>query len=216
MSSDRVEQIKDIVDDLLSLEVNTVIKHNMTGTKRPNTAGTLVDIAEDYEQELKELTPEGYEEPADLPKLDQEKMTEERLRRMETLAGALAEHIADPTRSLMLVRICDNAKQLRRMFKGVSFEVKAKDTEPDASFKLEDKDKVTLRKIWELGTEEVVMQTVIYLDGDVITRIRPDCYEDPQKKELIKIHNEGVRTSISFWSNLVDLIATFANVFKKL
>ena len=113
----------------------------------------------------------------------------------------------------MLARIRDNAQQLQTIFRGkpssLAFDrTKAEDMSDD-ELQLTDKQKVMIRKVWELGTEEVAMQTVIYLDGDVITRLQPRYYLEQDKQALIQIHNKGVETSITFWGSLVKLAETF-------
>ena len=90
----------------------------------------------------------------------------------------------------------------------VSVLTKAEETKDD-QMALTDKQKVLIRKTWELGTEEVAIQTVIYLDGDVITRLQPRYYLEQDKQALIQIHNRSVETSITFWGNLVKLAETF-------
>ena len=68
----------------------------------------------------------------------------------------------------------------------------------------------TLRKIWEIGTEEIAMQTVIQLDGDVITRITPrHTTESHEDKVLQRIHSESVSLSMSYWGTLVQVASGF-------
>ena len=53
------------------------------------------------------------------------------------------------------------------------------------------------------------MQTVIQLDGDVVTRIRPArarLDNDP----LFIIHNSAVSTSVGAWTRLVGALEAFA------
>jgi hypothetical protein len=76
------------------------------------------------------------------------------------------------------------------------------------SFNFITDDLVLIRKIWELGVETIVMQTVVQLDGDVVTRLRPDCAND-QCKALHAIHNQTVATSVQFWSQLIGTLADF-------
>lgn len=63
---------------------------------------------------------------------------------------------------------------------------------------------VLLRKIWEIGVEVVAMQTIIQVDGDVMTRIHPNYLSDTYKL-LHEYHNEGVGISLSFWKDLVNV-----------
>lgn len=63
---------------------------------------------------------------------------------------------------------------------------------------------VLLRKIWEIGVEVVAMQTVIQVDGDVMTRIHPNYLSD-HYKVLHDYHNEGVGISLRYWKDLVNV-----------
>ena len=65
-----------------------------------------------------------------------------------------------------------------------------------------------LRKIWEVGTTEIAMQTVVQLDGDVVTRIL-NKYTTEDFAILHQLHNEGVTTAIDFWKDLVGLVKDF-------
>ena len=68
------------------------------------------------------------------------------------------------------------------------------------------KQRLLIRKMWELGTEEVVMQTCISLDGDVVTRIDPQLLAKPAelREVLLGVHRESTSVSIRFWSALVS------------
>jgi hypothetical protein len=65
------------------------------------------------------------------------------------------------------------------------------------------RDLSVLRKMWEVGTEIVVAQTVIQLDGDVITRLRPDLAK-PEGIPTIDIHRRGVEVALSSWRYVVE------------
>ena len=70
-------------------------------------------------------------------------------------------------------------------------------------------DRVTLRKIWELGCEEILMQTVVQLDGDVVTRLTDDGAKE-EASVLHRLHSEGVRVATQSWRHLVDSLGSFA------
>ena len=65
-----------------------------------------------------------------------------------------------------------------------------------------------IRKAWELGTDEVVIQTTVQIDGDVVTRIYSD-YTERDLVELMKLHEMSVNTSIRSWKNLLDTVNAF-------
>ncbi|HGG57816.1 MAG TPA: hypothetical protein ENK31_08485 [Nannocystis exedens] len=71
-----------------------------------------------------------------------------------------------------------------------------------------------VRKIWEVGTELVLVQTSVQLDGDVVTRISetllsPDMTETRQT--ILTAHQENVSTALSHWRSLVDVALKLVN-----
>jgi hypothetical protein len=78
---------------------------------------------------------------------------------------------------------------------------------PDLNLPL--KHEMLLKKINDIGTEEIVMQTLVELDGDVTTRIQ-ERFANDQNNVLLKIHAEAVDTSIGFWSKIADMISKIA------
>ncbi|MBV8457580.1 MAG: hypothetical protein JO122_13305 [Acetobacteraceae bacterium] len=69
---------------------------------------------------------------------------------------------------------------------------------------------VKLRKIWEIGTATVVMQTVIQIDGDVVSRILPR-RDDAETRVLNDIHQSAVEVSFKHWTFLVQLAESFVS-----
>ena len=72
-----------------------------------------------------------------------------------------------------------------------------------------------LRKIWEIQTEQIKMQTTIGLDGDVLSRISSEYAQGNAGTGLQKLHNEGVATSMKMWNSLVGLVKDFFEAFVK-
>jgi hypothetical protein len=60
-----------------------------------------------------------------------------------------------------------------------------------------------IRKIWETGTEQVVMQSVIQMDGDIITRVHPD---KVNATLIHQLHNEATKTAIKTWIDMAKLV----------
>ena len=60
-----------------------------------------------------------------------------------------------------------------------------------------------LRKIWELGTDEIVAQTLVHIDGDTITRFQRDI-PDEERMYYLSIHNQGVTMAVQQWKTLFD------------
>lgn len=219
------DQIATIASDLVNLEINTIVKPNILGTKMPGPRHALNYIGRDFYIKLKamgadvtELSswnyPGSYEAFAMIRKVA-DKEINERLKRPTTDEGNL----------YMYYRIRDMSDQIKAIFNDIRR--KSGDSALDNKFtsrEIEDirRDKplpldlsqdqvVQLRKIWEIGTEEIALQTVIQLDGDVITRVQPK-YAIAQDHVLHEIHKQSVSISISFWKDLIliarDLLAS--------
>jgi hypothetical protein len=121
-----------------------------------------------------------------------------------------------PEHDVILGRIISNCDQLKGILLGLDQPEMAIDQQivaltemnrepfphfsPDAIVKL--------RKIWEIGTDAVAMQTVIQIDGDVVSRIQPGRDED-ETRMLNGIHQSAVEVSFKHWTFLVQLAESF-------
>jgi hypothetical protein len=78
---------------------------------------------------------------------------------------------------------------------------------------LEIGDRLAIRKMWEIGTEHVVIQTCISLGGDVTTRISSDLVmRDAEIRDmLLNAHRESTSISVAHWKSLLDAITAIAD-----
>jgi hypothetical protein len=69
-----------------------------------------------------------------------------------------------------------------------------------------------LRKATEIGTQPILMQTVIQIDGDVTTYMSTKFLRhDPQTRNmLLNLHNQSIGTATRFWGDLFKAIANIA------
>lgn len=213
------EQIRKIAIDLLNLEVNTIIKSNIEGIKMPEPRHALLDIAKTFDSKLKSLGAEQLKDHNDLggyAAFDQLRTrANQKISELETKRGGLtSEQDAD---LLMLYRIKDKSDQIKGMFNSLKRRKVAnwdnaythqQIEEERPPFPLTPDELVLLRKVWELGTEEIALQTIIQLDGDVVTRIQPK-YITSNCESVHKIHNQGVSTSMAFWKELIGIVTDF-------
>ena len=74
---------------------------------------------------------------------------------------------------------------------------------------------VMIRKVWEISIEQIAMQTVIQLDGDVVTRL---CRSHATEKHahLWKAHMESTQVAMESWRFLVDTVGRFLTATAKL
>lgn len=231
--------------DLFSLEINTILKPQITGGQMPAVRFALCQIAGVYTNKLCELgaiAPGDIEQPGGGIKGGFETFD-----RLQAEAKAAKARMGGPGTSLseaelsayyMLDRIRSNSNRIKQIFELERRELMEKtglsradvDKDPhrkewdnpctkeelvtlmrgDADFDmdLDREDYGALRKIWEIGVEQIVMQTVVKLDGDVITRIHPGLVK-PEYEMLHKIHGSSVDVSLRYWKSLVDILVTF-------
>jgi len=67
---------------------------------------------------------------------------------------------------------------------------------------------LTVRKIWEVGIATVVMQTVVQLDGDIVTRIHQH-HPATSSQPIQELHRQSVDTAVKNWQFLGQTVAQF-------
>jgi len=248
---------KTLAQDLLSLEINTIIKADMSGRKMPtDRREALLDISKKYHLKLVEL---GYRKPEIWNSGGVMAFLELRSRAIQgrkQLEIQINQSSAQQQKQLkqdlvMLMRILGQSEQIISLFVNLALKIdpdfnlithrqqmnqqvkqdpkhrpydeqnhywnndlsrhsmqKYPDLELDAA-------QISLiRKIWEIGTEQVMLQTVIHADGDVTTRIAEHLTENPNET-LFQVHNQAVQNSVKFWQGLVELVTGMAkSLFK--
>jgi len=68
---------------------------------------------------------------------------------------------------------------------------------------------VMIRKAWDVGTETVLMQTSMQVDGDLVTRISPQL-TDAKREFFAALHNDALKTSLGQWQSMFILIGKLA------
>jgi len=214
------EQIHKIATDLMNLEINTIIKPNIEGVKMPNPRHALLDVAKMFDYELTRQGISRFEKHMDFGGRESFDQLRERANRtiIELQKKGPALTPEEGSNLLMLYRIKDKSDQIKSIFNALERKgVRTWDNEysrleieeKEPPFPLTPSQLVLIRKIWELGTEEIVAQTVIQMDGDVMTRVQPKYISSGNHGVIFKLHNEGVATSISFWKDLVGVVKDF-------
>lgn len=69
-------------------------------------------------------------------------------------------------------------------------------------------DRLVVKKAFDIGSESIVMQTTIAIDGDVTNRIMRSFALNPNQA-VIEIHNSGVKDSVGFWKSLVSIVSSW-------
>lgn len=63
-----------------------------------------------------------------------------------------------------------------------------------------------LRKIWELSVNQVMIQTVMQLDGDMVVRIAPALIGDRRETMLRDVHERASRQGLEYWRVVLTLL----------
>jgi len=217
---DLKQQVSKIAHDLLNLEVNTIIKPNISGEKMRSPRHALIDIAKWYSEKLKQF---NLRIDTDIIKGSYEsfcllrKKAKDGINILESKTDKVSLSAQEKADLLMLHRIKDMSDQIKEVFDGLksrgfkdwdnrySHEQIAKKNPP---FPLTSYERVLIRKVWELGVEEIALQTVIQLDGDVITRVNPR-YLTSDNQVVQEIHDQTVSVSLRYWKVLIDTLKDF-------
>ncbi len=72
-----------------------------------------------------------------------------------------------------------------------------------------------LRKIWDIGVEEVVMQSTVSLSGDVINRIQSGL-EPKEMAVLLDFHREGIVSGTRMWKLIAETLVSMTGAFARL
>jgi hypothetical protein len=252
-----VDPVQRIVQDLLNLEIDIIIKPGMTARKMPDASQALLDIVGLYDAYLcqsgntlnpvwdqhgripiqvrpsaETKAPQSANRQTDpaTGRLTKPLITEsvpdvisentfDMLRERAVEAEAVYRRLVgelwlkEDERGIILTRIYRNCDQIKAMVSRPEMKTAIgdgvdRDRARSAVLPVSSDEMVTLRKVWEIGVESVVMQTVIQLDGDIITRIQRG-QEVASNKPLHDLHQEAVGNALRHWQFLAQTVAQF-------
>lgn len=72
------------------------------------------------------------------------------------------------------------------------------------------RDKMLIRKSLDLGTERVVMQTRISMDGDITTRLSQRFADNP-RQFVMDMHQSSINLAVSYWKTLFDALVSYGS-----
>jgi hypothetical protein len=200
---------------LLTLEVNTIVKTGMSAQKMPEMSVALNIVAQEYGRFLLDrrngLSPRlnngettGALADSDVASGDQ--IDFERLREAAEMIMRSGPLPADDEREPILMRLKSNSSQIARLLTT---------TDP---CKPAQELIILVRKAWDVGTEQVIMQTRLQIDKSIITRLSPSMMSNdpdgfgPVDPSFISlVHNNALATATSQWRSLFDLVADLLN-----
>lgn len=69
-----------------------------------------------------------------------------------------------------------------------------------------------VRKIWEIGMEQVLLQTSVQIDGDITSVIARDFVKMPSETQhmIMKVHEDSISSSTRIWKMLFETIGKLA------
>ncbi len=204
-------RLGDLASALLTLEVNTIVKAGMSAQKMPEIAVALSLVAQDYGRFLLDKRNDLFptikvgEQTRALADSDVASGDQAAFENLRDAADAIIQSgplPADDERGPILARIKSNSAQIARFLT---------DTDPA---KPTQEFTILVHKAWDVGTELVIMQTSLQVDGDVITRLSPSLMaNDPDRLALVDagfislVHNNALTTATQQWRSLFDLAA---------
>jgi hypothetical protein len=223
-----------ILDDLTTLEINTIIKKGMNAVAPPEdiqeTLRMLLDRYKDRMDRIVHNNSDVFNKHDDCRKdFSKHKSYKEFHKHLDDCKNDLDKsgkkgvriRDIDYTRINRMLYFCNFIKE--RSFAdehAIKVEVlkKTETTENETGTNLYDiniyktklkidaetRDRVKINRYFDLSDERIVMQTRFGIDGDVVTRIEEDFSLSP-KKLVLDIHNEHTNLSVNYWKSLIDI-----------
>ena len=229
--------VRRVASDLLTIEVNTIIKPCMTARKMPPPPVALFDIVNNYAdyvaqsaqlsgddsavEELDLRPPDTNGRNSFAKVLHNAEVLETYFSRQVPLDDA--EDDERKTRIVILRRICHYSHLMINILKDLELQYPSEsgfdfwdashqdlyDHYNEAINISIDPHYISLiRKSWDMGIEQVVMQTVIQLDGDMISRIQKG-FEKEEFHGLQQLHLATCRMGVETWETMTRLVIHF-------
>lgn len=251
---------KKLAEDLLNIEINTIVKSDMSATKLPSSRRqALYELASDYHAkleeyrvrapvyweyagirsfgELRDRAKEGaqiYEEsartasPDDQPNLREKMKMLERIQYQSSQIVGMFKRLEQQAKNKATKGIpgylsapepkkLEELKKLDQKEKALSDkgsqlwnnDVERSDMNEISDLELTPDQVTLIRKVWEIGTQQIQLQTIIQVDGDVATYIS-EAFLRSINKTLLTIHNDSIVTAVGFWQSLVKTFGEIA------
>jgi hypothetical protein len=228
-NSDQAGTISRLLDDLTHLEINTIIKAGMTAAPPPDSIEeTLQILFNEYKDRMSVILVKndiGPDFGNDFNQCrtfhDLHTMLLKFRQYMDANGIRLIEF--DYIRVLRMISFCEyifsKSKgktgtressmliEVKTYTKDMSDSLYDLDLSDTSGFRLimDTRDRVKLKRLFDLGTENIVMQTRFGLDGDVVTRVEENFANRPRQL-VIDLHDKHTQLSINYWKNLVGLV----------
>jgi hypothetical protein len=214
--------ISRLLDDLTHLEINTIIKSGMTAAPPPDSIEeTLQLLFCEYKERMVIILSTNDIDAEDRFDFDKCKSFEQ----LHTMLKDLRRYMDEKDiRILRMTSFCEYmfSKSQGKTAEGSKTNIIT--VRPSSGEKLSNslydlnlsditaftlgmdiRDKVKIKRLFDLGSENVVMQTRFGLDGDVVTRVEENFALRPRQL-VIDIHEKHTNLTVNYWKNLVGLV----------
>jgi len=257
------DKISTTLFDLTHLEINTIIKDEMSASKAPSSPRLLLhNLAVKYDLKLKSLgdiyseleTFEGHGKilfkgeskmegsgiKSYLELRDRARIFHENIRKHEiklTLRKKpdgtqftkeeidadikmlqRIEAISNDVRNILSVKgvLPENVPDFDEKETIARFRVMPEHEAEKQDLNLDLRQLMVIKKAHDIGTERVVLQTIIGIDGDVTTRISQSFAKQPVNF-INEMHHDATVISVRFWENLVNVVVKLGeSIFNRL
>lgn len=255
-------QVKEMVRDLMNVEVNTIIKADMSGSKAPaRYRHLLYAISGKYHAKLVELGCRGekiWTSAGLMSFMELYERADTGIKKIERVLQK-TQPAPDPERALqlrealmMLTRIQSQCSRVIGLFVENAHEIKKSKVDLDTlraeieascqqpGIQNSDSDSLKwnndisrmamaqvedltltppqvsmLRKMWEIGTERIILQTIVQVDGDITTRLS-ERFAREFNQTLFDVHNHSVKAAVGFWGGLITALGEMiGSLFKR-
>jgi hypothetical protein len=232
----KASTISKLLDDITTLEINTIIKDGMTAAHQPESIeDTLRQLFVDYIRRMNLIINKyGFKDEFNF---SESKTVESFHRKLKDFRKFLLPGDTKPEtridendyiRLLRMLSFCEylelkserndpkNCIKIKPYAEGLGDNIYVLDMSDSGQYRLimDVRDRVKIKRMYDLGLENIVLQTRFGLDGDVVTRIGKDFADHPQEV-VLKIHDNQTNLTVNYWKSLVTLVKDFVSEFFK-
>lgn len=216
---DLQSSIVSILKDLTHLQIDTIIKSGMISAEPPRRVQEILSSLHDEYLSRVEIILRHNK--VAFPFEKHQYVNFEQLQKlMVDLNQYLTEHDIriDDSDYIILQRIYKFCQMIeKKKYAGMDLytvDMKTLEANTDEA-PISASELTTLKRYHDLGTEKVVMQTRIGIDGDIVARIEEDFAKNPLPL-LVDLHDKHTKMSMEYWNSLVNTAVNLVSgIFKK-
>ena len=225
--NDKDSIISELLDDLTHLEINTLLKEGMTAAQPPDyIEEVLYRLIERYVIKLNIILDRNE---IGFPTKRIEFAT---IREFHAHINEICDHMDDNN-----LRMAEDDYIIFLRMKSFCIYIQSKDKVvikdntdapmeetlytvnlpkyEDYTFELTVRERAKFKRMYDLGTETVILQTRFGIDGDVVTRIEENFAARP-RQTILDVHDKHTNLSLQYWDKLVNIVVdVVSGIFKR-